>query len=211
MPPITGSVRQGFAIEVIQSLSRVLRARLGHASPSGTACPKVVGSRGAHDSAHRERGTLACTIASALRRNHTTRRRSLRRICRGGLCWPGPRHARRRRIRRPKLGAVEAHRWRHEWAVPLSTRWDLRSDEGVGLLHLRMKHAASARRPGLAVLLCGPDAEFVQVNRRDGIGTLDVRTGPGMFGVLWAVDDPATLIASARDGRTHNWTFASEG
>jgi hypothetical protein len=112
----------------------------------------------------------------------------------------------------------ESGKWQHSGASgsggPLGQRWDL--EEARDALHLRMEGSSGpspfeARREiSFAVFLCGPAVTTVAVDRRLGIRTADVSRGPGWLTVLWTPDDPATVTATAADGRqSFLWTSPS--
>jgi hypothetical protein len=84
-------------------------------------------------------------------------------------------------------------------------RWDIRDARDA--LHFRMGGSPGtspfdARREfSFAVFLCGPAVTTVAVDRRHGMRTADVSSGPGWLTVLWTPIDPATLTAYSADGR----------
>ena len=59
---------------------------------------------------------------------------------------------------------------------------------------------------GHAVFLCGPDVATVEIRRKRGGRTADVRVGPGWLSVVSTKDDPAEVLAfTARGLQTFSW------
>jgi hypothetical protein len=126
----------------------------------------------------------------------------------------GPNWHGREVLRSDKFKQTAAGLWSHLGGGGASHDLDERTNLNTGgqALHLRMsgKSGWTLAEPRAwvesAVFLCGPDVGSVEIGRRGGVRTADVRTGPGWLGVVWAEDDPPEVVAfTAQGAQTFSW------